>query len=100
MENITGETTKGYKRKTDTEQLKTMDKYELMKMLHYYCRSIYMYAFMYIDPETMIQEDYFPDTKTFVAKYKRRSTPIIVPKKWIELSYINSKDYELYLNFD
>ena len=44
-----------------------MDKYALMNRCHYgYGIKVYMYYFMYVDTETISQEDYFPATKTFV----------------------------------
>ena len=47
-----------------------------------------MYAFMYVDPETIPVEDHFTATKTFVDNYKKISTPRIVPKHWLVFSYI------------
>ena len=46
------------------------------------------------------EENYFPDTKTFVRDYNKRSTPGPVPKHLIGFSYIRSEYYELDLNFD
>ena len=41
-----------------------MDKYALMKRFHYDLRlQVYMYDFMYVNPETMAEEEYFPYTK-------------------------------------
>ena len=39
-----------------------------------------MYAFMYVDPDTIPVEEYFPYTKTFVKYYKKISNPGPVPK--------------------
>ena len=44
-----------------------MDRFSQIKKFHHDCRlQIYMYAFMYIDPEKMVEEDYFQYIKTFV----------------------------------
>ena len=44
-----------------------MDKYTLIKRYHYDRRlKIYMHAIMYVDPETMAEEDYFPAKKYFL----------------------------------
>ena len=59
----------------------------------------YMYAFMYIDPEIISEDYYFPDIGTFVKKYKKISPPGPVEKHWLGLIYISSEYYELYLNF-
>ena len=59
-----------------------------------------MNTFMYVDLETILVEEYFPDTKTFVKNYKKISTPGPVPKYWLGFSHIRSEDYELDLNFD
>ena len=61
---------------------------------------VYMYAFMYVDPETITLEDHFPATKIFVVNYKKMSTPRIVPNNWLRFSYIRSEDYGLYQNLD
>ena len=50
-----------------------------------------MYDVMYVDTETISEEDYFPDTKTFVANHKKMSTSGPVPKKWLGFSYISQK---------
>ena len=42
----------------------------------------------------------FPTTKTFVVNYKKISTLGPVPEHWLEFSYIRSKYYDLYHNFD
>ena len=59
-----------------------------------------MYALIYVDPETMLEEEYFSATETFVANYKIISTPVPVPKHCLGFSYIRSEDYELDHNFD
>ena len=55
---------------------------------------------MYVDPQTMPMDDHFPDTKIFVANYKKMSTPVTVTKNWLVFSYIRSGGYELYQNSD
>ena len=45
-----------------------------------------MYAFMYVDPETIPVEDHFTATKTFVDNYNKISTPRTVPKHWLVFS--------------
>ena len=78
-----------------------MDKYALLKRFHHDRRlQVYMYAFMYANPETMPGEDYFPATTTFVNNYNKISSPRPVPKHWLGFSYIRSEDYELDENFD
>ena len=59
-----------------------------------------MYAFMYVDTESMEEEDYFPATKTFVANYKKISTPWPVPRLFLGFSFIPLEGYDLDLNFD
>ena len=44
---------------------------------------VYMYSCMYVDPETMEKDGYFPDTKTFVADYNKMSNSDPVPKHWL-----------------
>ena len=57
---------------------------------------VYMYDFMYVDPDKIPMEDYFPATRTF----KKISTPGPVPNNWPVFSYIRSDNYQLDLNFD
>ena len=52
-----------------------------------------MYAFVYVDPQTIPVEYHFPDIKAFVVIYKKISTPGTVPKYWLGFSYICSEDY-------
>ena len=61
---------------------------------------VYMYAFMYVDPETIPVEYHFTVTKTFVDNYKKISTPGPVTKHWLGFIYIRSKYYELNQDFD
>ena len=58
LEVLIGEASKGYKNKEyDTEQQKKLINMK-MKRFHYDRQlQIYMYAFMYVDPETMSDED-------------------------------------------
>ena len=52
--------------------IKTM-KNELMQMFHHdHWLQISLYDFMYIDTETITEEDYIPDTIEFVEYYKKR----------------------------
>ena len=58
---ITDEISKGYERKKWETELLKKDKYALLKT--FYCGwqlQVYLYAFMYIDPDTIPLEDYFP----------------------------------------
>ena len=55
---------------------------------------VYMYAFMYIYPETITEEIYSPDTRTYDETYKNRSTNGPVPTHCIGFNYIISEDYE------
>ena len=44
-----------------------MDTYTLLNRFHHNLQpQVYMYAFMYVDPEKMPVEEYFPATKIFV----------------------------------
>ena len=52
-----------------------------MKRCHYdRWIQVYMYAVMYVDPETMVEENYFTYTKTFVEDYNKMSMPGPLPK--------------------
>ena len=78
-----------------------MDKYAQIKRFYYECTiQVRICDFMQVHPEKMAKEDYFTDTKTFVANYKKMSTPGLVPKHWLGSSYICSEYYEFDLNFD
>ena len=90
LEIITGKASKGYEKGEKQRQNdKTMDKYAQMKSFNYDLRlQVYMYAFKYVDPETISEEDYFIATKHFVENYKKVSTPVPVPKHWLRFSYI------------
>ena len=77
-----------------------MDKYAQMKGCHYDHRlQVYMYAFMYVSPNILEEEEYFPTTKNIVANYKKMSTPGSVPKYWLGFSYIGSEDYKSDMKF-
>ena len=76
-----------------------MNKYAQLKGFHHNRQlQFYMYAFMYVDPETIQVEDHFPDTKTFVANYNKISNPGSAPKRCPVFSYIRSEDLDQ--NFD
>ena len=78
-----------------------MYKYAQLNILHHDRQiQVYMYAFIYVYPQTMPVEDNFPDTKTCVGNYNKMSTPWIVPKHWLGFSYIRLEDCELDKNFD
>ena len=78
-----------------------MDKYaQFKRFYHELWLQVYVYTFMYVDPETTLVEDYFLDTKIFVENYKKMPTPGPVPKHWLGLSYISSEDYKLDQSFD
>ena len=53
-----------------------------------------MYAFMYVYPETIPEEIYSPDTRTYDETYKNRSTNGPFPTHCIAFNYIISEDYE------
>ena len=53
-----------------------MDKYAKLKIFHHDRRlQVYMYDFMYVDPEKMSAEDHFPATTCLVVNYKKMTTP-------------------------
>ena len=62
---LTGEASKGYKKKnTDTEQSKITYKYaQLRRFYQDQLLQVYIYTFMYVDPETMPVEETFLATK-------------------------------------
>ena len=39
-----------------------------------------MYNFIYMHPEIMAEEEYFPPTRPFVEKYRKKSTSVPVLK--------------------
>ena len=54
-----------------------MDKYALLKMFHHHrIIQVYVYAFVYINSETIPVKAYFTATKTFVKNYKKISIPV------------------------
>ena len=78
-----------------------MNKYAILKRFHSDRRlKVYMYDFMYVNPDSIPVEDYFPETKTFFDKYKKMSTPGPVLKYWLVFDYICSEDYELDVKLD
>ena len=52
-----------------------------------------MYDFICVYLEKIPEEDSFPETKTSVENYKKRSTPVPVPKTWLGFSCIYSENY-------
>ena len=51
-------------KKTEIELSIVMYKYAQLKRFHHEIRlQVYMYDFMYVDPETMLVEEHFPATK-------------------------------------
>ena len=72
-----------------------MDKYELLKRFHHDCLlQVYIYDCMYVYPNIIKAEEYFPNTKTIVENYNKISTPGQVPKHWLGFSYTCSEDYD------
>ena len=68
-----------------------------MKRFHYDCRlQFYLYAFLYVNLETILYEDYFQLQK-IVADYNNMSTPRPVTKYFLGFSYIRLEGYELYM---
>ena len=99
---LTGESSKGYKKKqVETEWSKIMYNCSQLNMFHHDCQlQFYMYAFMYVDTETIPVEGHFPATKICVVNYKKISTPGTVPKHCLGFSYMHLEHYELYQNFN
>ena len=66
---LRGEASKYYKRKkSETERSKIMCKYVQLKRFHNDRRlQVYMYSFMYVDPQTIPVEDNFTATKNIVV---------------------------------
>ena len=68
-----------------------MYKYAQLKRFHIDHRlQFYMYYFMYVGTDTLPLEDYFDSTITYADKYKKISTPVLVPKHWLGFSNIHS----------
>ena len=77
-----------------------MYKYALLKMFHHDRQiQFYMYAFIYVNSDTMPVEEFF-QLQFFVENYKKFSTPVPVPKHCLLFSYTCSEDYELDQKFD
>ena len=55
---------------------------------------------MYVDPETMPVEAYFPAKKTFIENYNKMSTPRPVSKHCLGFIFIQSYYHQLDMNFD
>ena len=78
---LTGEALKWYKKKNRYIWIKIMDKYaQLKRFHHYHWLQFYMYTVMYVDPDVMPVEGYFPNTETFSYNYKKMSALGPVPK--------------------
>ena len=56
-----------------------------------------MYDFMYVDPETMPVEAYFPATKTFIENNNKMSTPRPVSKHFLGFVFIRSEFQPLFI---
>ena len=50
---------------------------------------VYLYAFIYVDTQTILVGNHFP-ANTFFVKYNEMLTIGPVPKHWIGFSYIRS----------
>ena len=73
-----------------------MDKYGLLKRFHHDLRlQVYMYDFMYVDPQTIPVEDHFTATKKNCCELQESVSFITSTKYWMEFRYICSEDYEL-----
>ena len=86
---LKGEASKYYNNNKETEQWKTMDKYEQLERFHNDLGlQFYMYAFMYVDPDTMPGEDYIPATKQTLLITTRKCQIQDYSQKlfWIELN--------------
>ena len=77
LEIIKGETLK--RKKSETEWSKTMDKYAQIKRFRYdHWLQVYMDAFIYVDNETIEEDDYLPATN-FFCKLQEKVRSIISP---------------------
>ena len=86
---LKGESLNSYKKKNRDRTTKNYGKYAQLKRFHHdHQIQIYMYYFIYEDPETMSVEYNFPATKDCFLSYKKMSTPGPVPKHWLGFSYI------------
>ena len=57
------------------ERKQIIYKYSQLKIFHSDDQlQVYMYAFMYVDPETISSEEYYPATKILVENYNKIST--------------------------
>ena len=72
---IIGEAYKKVIKGKNIQDNKIMYNYAQLNRFHHDRQlQVYMYAFMYVDPETMPPKDHFPATKTFVVEYKKMTT--------------------------
>ena len=77
-----------------------MDKYtQLNRFYHDQILKVYMYAFIYVDPDTMPMRKYFLDT-IFFENHNKMSNQGPVQKHFFGFSYMRSECYELYHKFD
>ena len=77
-----------------------MDKYAQLNRLHHDRQlQVYMYSFMYVDPQKIPVKENFVATLNVSVNYKKMSIPGTVPKHQLIFSYICSEDYELDQNF-
>ena len=65
----------------------------------YHWFQVYMYDFMFVDPETIPEGKYIPYIRNFAQEYKKKSTPGSIPKHWLGFIYIHSEYCELDLNY-
>ena len=91
LEIMTSEASKGSKNKARDRTIK-YDKYVQMKRFNNDQHlQFYMYDFMYVDTDTITEEEYFSSTRNIFENYKKMSTPGPVPKYWILFCYIFQK---------
>ena len=68
-----------------------MDKYAQLKRFYRDHRlQVYMYNFVYVDPQKMPVGDHLAATKIFFVNYNKMATPLIFPKHCLVFSYIRS----------
>ena len=71
------------------ERKQIIYKYSQLKIYHSDDQlQVYMYAFMYVDPETFSVEDHFPAKKSFFSKQHENGNSRNSPKNWTGFSYI------------
>ena len=71
-----------------------MDKYAQLNRLHHDRQlQVYMYYFMYVDPQKIPVKETFVATLNVSVNYKKMSIPGTVPKHQLIFSYIRTEDY-------